>query len=87
MSHESNLVNQNFYIPDELINIEFNNYFQHKPLIKSNTGKYLLVSSVYCAPAFYEAIAAKVRDLKFQDEKGNIKIGDRLGYQLEDVIK
>ena len=88
-SHKHNLVNNKFQIPEDLSRIEFKNYFQHKPLIKTDHNKYILVNSAYCASAFYESITINIRDLKVKHEssKKKIKIDNTIGYQVEEFIQ
>lgn len=80
-SHKAASVNSNFQIPEDISKVSYENYFYHKPLIKLDKDKYLLVNSSICAPAFYEAITAEVRN------KVDNKINDKLGIKIEDFIK
>lgn len=80
-SHKSSSINSNFQIPQDLSQLEHENYFQHKPLIGLSKDQYLLTSSSICSPAFYEAVASELR------AKVDSKINDKLGEKIEDFIK
>lgn len=80
-SHELSCVNSNYQMPQDLSQISYENYFQHKPLIRLGKEEYLLTSSSICSPAFYEAIISEVR------AKVDKKINDKLGNRIEDFIK
>jgi hypothetical protein len=81
LSHESNSVNNNFQIPQDIHQINHENYFYHKPLICISKKTYLLTNSSICAPAFYEAIISEIRS------KVDSKINDKLGIKIENLIK
>ena len=80
-SHKAASVNPNFQTPEDISKVPYDNYFYHKPFIKLDKGKYLLVNSSICAPAFYEAITAEIRN------KVDSNINDKLGIKIEDFIK
>jgi hypothetical protein len=68
-SHGEKEINQGYLLPHEITKV---NYI-FKPLIK--TGKnFVLINRSWCAPAFYEAIAAKLRDILGANHVNN-KIG------------
>ncbi|MBD2500488.1 hypothetical protein [Anabaena azotica] len=80
-SHDVSCVNSNFHIPQDISEIDPNNYFHHKPLIRLSKDEYLLTSSSICSPAFYEAIVSEIR---VEVDKN---INDKLGHKIEDFIK
>jgi hypothetical protein len=80
-SHEINSVNSGFQIPQDVSQIVYENYFQHKPLIRLNRDEHLLISSSICSPAFYEAMTAEIR------AKVDSKINDKLGDKIESFVK
>lgn len=80
-SHELNSVNSNFYIPQDLSQIPYENYYQHKPLVRLNKNEYLFSNSSFCSPAFYEAIVAELR------AKVDLEINNDLGEKIENFLK
>lgn len=72
-SHAEKEINKNYLLPHEITKV---NYI-FKPLIKIGKS-FVLINRSWCAPAFYESIAQKLRELLGADY-----INDKIGINLE----
>lgn len=68
-------INTNYHEPSDYLKIDFN----FKPLIKIGKLRYLVMDKSWCAPSYYEAIAAKIRET-------NKKLDQQLGHPIEDFL-
>lgn len=75
MAHEPNAINSRYSIPSDYNSINF----ESKPLIKLASNLYLFINRTWCAKAFYESVAGKLR------VRDNFDID--LGLELETSIK
>jgi hypothetical protein len=76
LSHRAGVPNRNYLLPREQTKVDF--WF--KPLIEFPDGRYLLMNRSWCAPAFYEAIAAALR-------KEDPVTDSRIGTAFEQLVR
>lgn len=79
LSHESGSINKHFTLTEHYNFIDFG----FKPLIRLSPTMFLLCDKSWCATAFYEGLAAMVRELDSKDNQSNHNIG----YALEDFVR
>lgn len=79
LSHETGAINKAFTLTEHYNFIDFG----FKPLIKLSPSMFLLCDKSWCATAFYESLAALVREL---DTK-NLQSNHQIGYALEDFVR
>jgi len=75
LSHKKD-VNQNLKLPSDYTDIDF----FLLPLLKLGETKFLLMDKSWCAPAFYEVMATKIRDSKYPD------FDKKIGKALEMLV-
>lgn len=75
IAHEPNAINTKYSVPSDYNSINF----ESKPLIKLDSNLYLFINRTWCAKAFYESIAGKLRI------RDNFDVD--LGLEIETHIK
>lgn len=74
MSHMQS-ANKEYHEPSDYLKIDFN----FKPFIKTGKLSYLVLDKSWCSPAYFEAIATKIRD-------ANKNLDQQLGHPIEDFL-
>ncbi|MGO9119622.1 MAG: hypothetical protein ACLQPD_18680 [Desulfomonilaceae bacterium] len=80
--HDAATVNADYLRPDR--SLEQPQDFIFKPIIRINSGELCLMSSSCCAPAFYEAMAMRLRKMCGSTVDG--EIGNRLEVYIRQIL-
>lgn len=71
----SKSANKDYHEPSDYLKIDFN----FKPFIKIGKLKYLIMDKSWCAPSYFETVAAKIRET-------NKHLDQQLGHPMEDFL-
>jgi hypothetical protein len=78
--HSHNQANSEYKIPTDFRDKKYT--FFLKPLLKLDSGEYVLMDRSWCSPAFYEALVDTLKSIKIPPQ-----IHDKMGDYLERFVK